>query len=776
MQGQRSFKRSHLPTNSGDESDYSYQHTNDMTQLTQMTQTNPCVQEFPFETRLVGKYIKLKQIDNGENVLMYQIQSITSPHIIKTGDCDDNDIPDLIEESTNQFLLLNDYTQCQEHTKTQTTNFCIAITVILIQIMSYIFLAYYLWYSKSIDMEHREANCYGPNCHWKETKCMDIITGLVMALLLIGFLCADFISTCSLIKDCITKNGFKLKGQLIGSIFILIELFSAIICGILVGLISESKFDAINGAVGILFVHDLDEKIHQAMCIIEANWKRLVALVLWIVISVVIAMSMACIYQTEFWFGDINFCTVDEFMCSDGDCIWRGFLCNGVENCAGGDDEFVIQSLNMECDYSLIECPDNMFVCEVNGECIDNYKRCNGIIDCLQGTDEGRHSNCSHVIANIECGEEFFKCNNGQCIDRKFHCDTVVDCVDGSDEYPNFYSLNKWPYLKECPYDQLIKCSHDEVLCKKDGHCISKTRICDKVNDCVDFEDERFCFYHWDDFTEFKCGQKIANISKIDENNGRIILFEKETIYEYNNLSHFWWIYENIIYPNNSWILEIGTVIPLHWRCDGIMDCKDGSDEQLCKYFPCNDDEYLCNSTGHCIVEWWQCDGVPDCDFSHTWLLGSDDETGDKCSKRQDYYDNRKIECNQMFTQQISQFSDTTFYEGRATMDSIDLFFITVPCNKYETMIITTCTNHTKTFNTFLRFRKGVDHSISAMSRYIYTNDDAGDNCAFNYFASTITLDQSVLELICDDEYVIEVTAKYLKQSFGDYGLEVICS
>eukprot|EP01084_Bolivina_argentea_P090711 163389_1 len=211
MRNQNNFRRSHLSTNSRDDSDYSSDHTKDMTQLTQMTQTNPYVQEFHFETRLVGKYIKLKQIDNAdENVLMYQIQSITSPHIIKKGDDDDNDIPDLIQESTNQFLLLNDYTKCQERTKTESTNFCIAITVILIQIMSYVFLAYYLWYNKATDIENREENCYGPNCHWKQTKCMDIITGLVMAILLIGFLWADFISTCSLIKDCITQQGFKL--------------------------------------------------------------------------------------------------------------------------------------------------------------------------------------------------------------------------------------------------------------------------------------------------------------------------------------------------------------------------------------------------------------------------------------------------------------------------------------------------------------------------------------------------------------------------------------
>ena len=40
---------------------------------------------------------------------------------------------------------------------------------------------------------------------------------------------------------------------------------TAIVCGFLVGLYSDNDFDAIGGAVGILFVHDLDEKVFASM-------------------------------------------------------------------------------------------------------------------------------------------------------------------------------------------------------------------------------------------------------------------------------------------------------------------------------------------------------------------------------------------------------------------------------------------------------------------------------------------------------------------------------
>lgn len=48
-------------------------------------------------------------------------------------------------------------------------------------------------------------------------------------------------------------------------------------------------------------------------------------------------------------------------------------------------------------------------------------------------------------------------------------------------------------------------------------------------------------------------------------------------------------------------------------RCDNIVDCANGDDEDEfnCKF--CNYDEFKCLSDQQCISEKWHCDGVQDC-------------------------------------------------------------------------------------------------------------------------------------------------------------------
>ena len=91
---------------------------------------------------------------------------------------------------------------------------------------------------------------------------------------------------------------------------------TAIVCGFLVGIYSESNFDAIGGAVGILFVHDLDEKVFASMQVFRgqsyATLKKTVAIVLWIVLSVVVAIVLACEYNDGSFIGT---CKVGEYEC-----------------------------------------------------------------------------------------------------------------------------------------------------------------------------------------------------------------------------------------------------------------------------------------------------------------------------------------------------------------------------------------------------------------------------------------------------------------------------
>ncbi|KAL0155818.1 hypothetical protein M9458_050081, partial [Cirrhinus mrigala] len=65
--------------------------------------------------------------------------------------------------------------------------------------------------------------------------------------------------------------------------------------------------------------------------------------------------------------------------------------------------------------------------------------------------------------------------------------------------------------------------------------------------------------------------------------------------------------------------------IPMAWRCDGIAECADHSDEMNCPI--CSELQFQCDK-GQCVDSQLRCNGEPDC------ADGSDEQDCDSTSNR----------------------------------------------------------------------------------------------------------------------------------------------
>ncbi|CAF4106410.1 unnamed protein product, partial [Rotaria sp. Silwood1] len=64
--------------------------------------------------------------------------------------------------------------------------------------------------------------------------------------------------------------------------------------------------------------------------------------------------------------------------------------------------------------------------------CLDWRQVCNGIVECAGGEDE---KDCAQMeLHTCSGGANEYRCQSGQCIPRSFAFDRVFDCLDRSDE------------------------------------------------------------------------------------------------------------------------------------------------------------------------------------------------------------------------------------------------------------------------------------------------------------------------------------------------------
>lgn len=279
-----------------------------------------------------------------------------------------------------------------------------------------------------------------------------------------------------------------------------------------------------------------------------------------------------------------NNCSVDHFVCSNGQCIWSRYVCDMDNDCGDGSDESATLCADRTCEPSS-------FVCR-NGRCINPYYRCDFDNDCRDMSDE---EGCPRPT----CGPSQFECGNFRCIDAGEVCDGFDNCYDGNttDE------LN-------CPPRT---CASGYAKCANSNLCIHRNWLCDGDNDCGDNSDENptFCSENTCGPGHFRCISTHRCIPASwhcdGDNDCGDSSDEPEDVCSQSNRTCF----------GNMFTCNNGRCVNPLFLCDGDNDCGDGSDES-CENFSCSPDSFTCSSNGEvgrssCISLAAVCDGFVDC-------------------------------------------------------------------------------------------------------------------------------------------------------------------
>jgi len=130
-------------------------------------------------------------------------------------------------------------------------------------------------------------------------------------------------------------------------------------------------------------------------------------------------------------------CGAGQLTCSDGRCLDNAYICDGIADCASGDDEWGCPATCIEGDSVCISGYE-LEVCGGGEQLVydcDDFCRSEGF-DYAEGCgyDAGSGFDSCYCAFEVRCESWEFQCDDGLCLDEVYTCDGVLDCTYGEDE------------------------------------------------------------------------------------------------------------------------------------------------------------------------------------------------------------------------------------------------------------------------------------------------------------------------------------------------------
>ncbi|XP_065835527.1 low-density lipoprotein receptor-related protein 2-like [Oscarella lobularis] len=304
-------------------------------------------------------------------------------------------------------------------------------------------------------------------------------------------------------------------------------------------------------------------------------------------------------------------CHDADFRCDNGRCVNRAWICNEFDDCGDLSDERNCSTTNERRIDAVSPSPGATEACEPfrfsceNGRCVGKEKRCDGVDDCGDFSDERRcetEGATTHAPQTPTRG----KPTTGSATTRAKLASTTA------------------PTARRVPTTSTpttrAPCRFYHFRCN-DGQCIKRSRRCNGVKNCADSSDEENCPVTM----ERTPPPTVLNLFTTPLPNGSCAY--------------------------TQFMCDGGRCLEGDYRCNGVYDCSDRSDEQNCPVrcydgkFPCKnanciDSSQVCNgydncgdnsdeencptsapcdwnefrcANGRCIDNDWHCDGENDC-------------------------------------------------------------------------------------------------------------------------------------------------------------------